>query len=109
MKKTVRSCPTVRSYPRLPGLTPTKCDICVFRCHYELTVPFNRTIQMVWLNMGSGRGWAHPIHLHGHSFYLLKLGYPPQDEVTGKLTGMFWYWIECCMSQKPDALPFDRL
>lgn len=59
----------------------------ICRCHYELTVPFNRTIQMVWLNMGSGRGWAHPIHLHGHSFYLLKLGYPPQDEETGLLTG----------------------
>lgn len=59
----------------------------ICRCHYELTVPFNKTVQMVWLNMGTGRGWAHPIHLHGHSFHLLKLGYPPQDEITGKLTG----------------------
>lgn len=59
----------------------------ICRCHYELTVPFNKTVQMVWLNMGSGSGWAHPIHLHGHSFYLLKLGYPPQDEETGLLTG----------------------
>lgn len=53
-------------------------------CHYSLTVPYNKTIQMVWLNMGSGAGWAHPMHLHGHSFYLLKMGYASSDNVTGK-------------------------
>ncbi|XP_057309635.1 uncharacterized protein LOC130647701 [Hydractinia symbiolongicarpus] len=59
----------------------------ICHCHYELTVPYNKTIQFVWLNMGSGSGWAHPMHLHGHSFYVLKMGYPPQDEETGRLIG----------------------
>jgi len=59
----------------------------ICHCHYQLIVPFNKTLQLIWLNMGSGSGWAHPIHLHGHSFYLLKMGYPPQDKRTGLLTG----------------------
>jgi len=54
-------------------------------CHFQLSVPFNKTIQMVWTNLGQGAGWAHPIHLHGHSFYLLKMEYSTFDNVTGKL------------------------
>ncbi|XP_065652013.1 uncharacterized protein LOC100198324 [Hydra vulgaris] len=59
----------------------------ICHCHYQLTVPYNKTIQMIWTNMGSGSGWAHPIHLHGHSFYLLKMEYPPQDKKTGRVIG----------------------
>ncbi|XP_066915217.1 uncharacterized protein [Clytia hemisphaerica] len=55
-------------------------------CHYELTIPYNKTIQMVWLNMGVGSGYAHPMHIHGHSFYLLKLEYAQSDNKTGKIT-----------------------
>ena len=62
----------------------------ICHCHYELTVPYNKTINLVWSNVGSGSGWAHPIHLHGHSFYLLKMGYPEQDPDTGLLKGT-WF------------------
>lgn len=63
-----------------------KCGVDkVCYCHYELSIPFNKTIQMVWLNMGAGAGWGHPIHLHGHSFYILKMGYAPQNFTSGKL------------------------
>ena len=54
-------------------------------CHYGLDLPFNKTIQMVWINMGRGKGWSHPIHIHGHSFHLLKMGYPVYDNFTGHL------------------------
>ena len=55
-------------------------------CHYGLDLPYDKTIQMVWINMGKGKGWSHPIHIHGHSFYLLKMGYPVYDQSTGQLT-----------------------
>uniref|UniRef100_A0A2C9KLA6 Plastocyanin-like domain-containing protein n=1 Tax=Biomphalaria glabrata TaxID=6526 RepID=A0A2C9KLA6_BIOGL len=35
--------------------------------------------------MGQGKGWAHPMHLHGHSFHVLKIGYPEYDTITGKI------------------------
>ena len=31
---------------------------------------------MVWINHGDGGTRTHPIHLHGHSFHVLKMGYP---------------------------------
>ena len=34
--------------------------------------------------MGIGRGWAHPIHMHGHTFHVLKMGYATYNETTGK-------------------------
>ena len=52
-------------------------------CHYELNVPYDQTIQMVWVNKGSGAGWGHPIHMHGHSFYVVKMAYAPQNKTTG--------------------------
>ena len=57
-------------------------------CHYELKVPYGKTIQMVWSNVGNGAGWGHPIHMHGHSFYVLKMSYPPQNKFSGKLANI---------------------
>ena len=36
-------------------------------------------------NIGSGSGWSHPIHLHGHSFYVLKMGFAEYDRKTARL------------------------
>ena len=60
-------------------------DDKVCYCHYQLEIPYGKTIQMVWMNVGSGAGWGHPMHLHGHSFYVLKMAYPPQNATTGRL------------------------
>lgn len=54
-------------------------------CHFQLEIPYGKTIQMVWMNVGDGAGWGHPMHLHGHSFYVLKMAYPPQNSTTGRL------------------------
>ncbi|CAL1527060.1 unnamed protein product, partial [Lymnaea stagnalis] len=35
--------------------------------------------------MGNGKGWAHPIHMHGHSFHVVKMGYPTYDPETGRV------------------------
>uniref|UniRef100_A0A2C9M2U2 Plastocyanin-like domain-containing protein n=1 Tax=Biomphalaria glabrata TaxID=6526 RepID=A0A2C9M2U2_BIOGL len=35
--------------------------------------------------MGRGKGYAHPVHLHGHYFHILKIGYPQYDDSTGKI------------------------
>lgn len=29
---------------------------------------------------------THPVHLHGHQFHVIKIGYPKYDEVTGIAT-----------------------
>lgn len=29
---------------------------------------------------------VHPVHLHGHHFHVLKIGYPPFDPITGNST-----------------------
>ncbi|XP_033744890.1 laccase-1-like [Pecten maximus] len=48
-------------------------------CFNTLNLDFNKTYHLVFLNMGLGRGWAHPIHMHGHSFEILKMGFAVYD------------------------------
>uniref|UniRef100_A0A0B6Z3I0 Laccase n=1 Tax=Arion vulgaris TaxID=1028688 RepID=A0A0B6Z3I0_9EUPU len=65
---------------------PTECgEEKVCKCTYTLNLEDNKVYQMVFLNMGGGRGWAHPIHMHGHSFHVLKIGFPNYDQLTGKV------------------------
>ncbi|XP_065665483.1 uncharacterized protein LOC136086912 [Hydra vulgaris] len=54
-------------------------------CHYELKIPRDKTIQMTFKNIGSGAGLGHPIHMHGHNFYVLKMDNAPQNITTAKL------------------------
>lgn len=53
-------------------------------CFNSLNLDFNKTYHLVFLNMGLGRGWAHPIHMHGHSFEVLKMGFPV-DDINGQI------------------------
>ncbi|CAL1527062.1 unnamed protein product [Lymnaea stagnalis] len=57
------------------------------QCSYSISLENNKVYQFVFLNMGLGKGWAHPIHLHGHSFHVVKMGYPTYDHTTGKVIG----------------------
>ena len=69
-------------HPGVSSLTqPENCDVenCgenkVCSCQHEMYIPYNKTIPMIWTNHGAGATRHHPIHLHGHSFHILKLGY----------------------------------
>ena len=55
------------------------------KCTFALSIGNGDTIQMVFMNVGRGRGWSHPIHMHGHSFYVIKMGYGQYDPVTAAI------------------------
>ncbi|XP_069125665.1 uncharacterized protein [Argopecten irradians] len=57
--------------------------ICV--CTHSISTNHNDVLQLVFLNMGIGGSNAHPIHLHGYSFYVLKMGFPTYNMTTGKM------------------------
>ena len=51
-------------------------------CTQVIKIPYNQTIQLVFSAIGAISG-AHPIHLHGHTFHVVKVGYPVYDNTTG--------------------------
>ncbi|KAK6995229.1 laccase-1, partial [Biomphalaria glabrata] len=55
-------------------------------CHCPYSVSFSEgdLVQLVFVNMGAGRGWDHPIHLHGHSFQVVKIGFPVYNQSSGE-------------------------
>ena len=53
-------------------------------CTHMREVPYDKTIQLVLTAMGAYDN-AHPIHLHGHTFHVVKIGYPDYDSKTGFL------------------------
>lgn len=57
-------------------------------CDCPLTVFFQygQIVEMVLMNLGSGNGWAHPIHIHGHHFHVLKINWGEYDPTTGRPT-----------------------
>ncbi|XP_021357767.1 laccase-2-like [Mizuhopecten yessoensis] len=54
------------------------------KCTYSLPTTHNDVVQLVLMNMGVGTGDAHPVHLHGYSFYVLKMGYATYNMTTSK-------------------------
>lgn len=58
----------------------TQCDksMCgngqICECTYMVDIPSNAVIQMIFTNIGNGSGWSHPVHLHGQSFFVMKVG-----------------------------------
>ena len=52
-------------------------------CTHMVNIPrHNETIQFVLTALGSYQN-AHPIHLHGHTFHVVDIGYPEYDNTTG--------------------------
>ncbi|XP_013385435.1 laccase-5-like isoform X1 [Lingula anatina] len=52
------------------------------KCTGTVNLNYNRPYQFVFTNVGAGganTGAPHPVHMHGHSFYVLKVAYPEQS------------------------------
>ncbi|XP_076447285.1 uncharacterized protein LOC143284485 [Babylonia areolata] len=68
---------------RCPGEGYRCADDEVCRCTAVLDLQKDEVAQLVLTNLGVGQGWDHPVHMHGHSFWVLKVGYPNYDNHTG--------------------------
>lgn len=55
------------------------------KCTFSLQIKHGNTVQLVLSNLGLGAGWFHPIHMHGHSFHVIKMGYATFEEKYGFL------------------------
>ncbi|KAK6176483.1 hypothetical protein SNE40_014763 [Patella caerulea] len=55
----------------------------ICKCLYTLDLDHGKVYQLVFTNMAKGGGWSHPIHMHGHSFHVVKMGYAPYNSTTG--------------------------
>ncbi|XP_052105492.1 uncharacterized protein LOC127738326 [Mytilus californianus] len=68
----------------------TSCDFqdctSVCTCTHILNLKLGNVIQFVLITTGFGR--AHPVHMHGHRFHVMKIGFPEYDNKTGNLTRM---------------------
>ena len=83
--------PTVAAYAEWDQVQ-NNCGKCspteICECTYYDTIDRGNTdpvYQFVITNIGSGAGWSHPIHLHGHSFYVMKMGFAEYNNQTAKL------------------------
>jgi len=52
------------------------------KCLHMLSLPYNKTVRLVLTNTGKE---THPIHLHGHSFFVVATGYGEYSNSTGFL------------------------
>ena len=58
-------------------------------CTNILDVPYNKSVRLIFSSGGNTadrRNFTHPIHLHGHEFQVVAVGYGTYDETTGGVT-----------------------
>ena len=61
------------------SITTPECN-----CAHIVNVPkFGKTTRFVLSNLGPQGDFAHPIHLHGHSFFVLHIGFPDYNASSG--------------------------
>lgn len=57
----------------------------VCRCTFYDVLVKDMVYQIVLSNIGDGKGWSHPIHLHGYHFYVVKMGFGRYDRASAKI------------------------
>lgn len=79
--------PTVSALTQ-PSELDTSCANCTAetscKCTHALNLKSGSEIIMVLSNIGNGSSISHPIHMHGHTFEVLKMGFPTVNK-TGSL------------------------
>lgn len=56
-------------------------------CMHKIDIPFNKTIRFVFSTAGKrifNRRFSHPIHLHGHHYHVVAVGYGEYNETSGE-------------------------
>ena len=57
-------------------------------CTHQLDLEYDKSVSFVYNSAGISmeqRRFSHPIHLHGHDFYVVHMGYGTYDETTGEV------------------------
>ncbi|XP_071140404.1 uncharacterized protein [Mytilus edulis] len=71
--------PTVSALTQ-PSEVDNDCNGCtdeeICHCSHSLNLRSGSEIVMVLLNLGRGAVISHPIHMHGHTFEILKMEFP---------------------------------
>ncbi|VDI03357.1 Hypothetical predicted protein [Mytilus galloprovincialis] len=90
--------PTVSALTQ-PSEVDTGCSKCTdedtCHCSHSLNLKTGSDIIMVLLNLGTGAFISHPIHMHGHTYKVLKMEFP-EVGIDGKFK--FTEDIECSNS-----------
>ncbi|XP_056007907.1 uncharacterized protein LOC125666817 [Ostrea edulis] len=77
----------LQTYPTINGsipCDPSHCTANGCRCTHTIKVEIHNTIQIVLFS--KGMKVPHSVHVHGHQFHVVKIGYPKYDTITGKTT-----------------------
>ncbi|CAC5394005.1 unnamed protein product [Mytilus coruscus] len=68
---------------------PKEITTFASQCNHILKLKLGNVIQFVLVNVETkGFGRPHPIHIHGHRFHVMKIGFPKYDPITGNMTEM---------------------
>ncbi|XP_078590744.1 uncharacterized protein LOC144870452 isoform X1 [Branchiostoma floridae x Branchiostoma japonicum] len=55
------------------------------RCTHIIDIPYNQTIQLVMYNTFAPTSQTHhSVHIHGHAFQVVAMGYPSYNKTTGR-------------------------
>ena len=59
-------------------------------CTHILDIPYNKTVRLIFSSAGHNgspnrRMFTHPIHLHGHEFQVVAVGYGTYNETNGEV------------------------
>ncbi|KAK3103323.1 hypothetical protein FSP39_018485 [Pinctada imbricata] len=65
------------------GVSCSNDTVC--KCTQSISVGFMEPLILIFVVFGIDKEPHHPIHVHGHSFRILKVGYPEYDETSGHI------------------------